>query len=127
QTRPDPNLTKTFPTRQVSGLTRIGVRQSSLLGKKLYGTGLVRGSGLVSGSGIEKLQKLKANGSGRKVVVRAGLSLVPEKPLGLYDPAFDKDSCGVGFVAELSGIGNRKTVTDAIEMLVRMSHRGACG
>ncbi|KAL0304397.1 UNVERIFIED_CONTAM: Glutamate synthase 1 [NADH], chloroplastic [Sesamum radiatum] len=52
---------------------------------------------------------------------------VPEKPLGLYDPSFDKDSCGVGFVAELSGESSRKTVTDAIEMLVRMTHRGACG
>nr|KYP72156.1 Glutamate synthase [NADH], amyloplastic [Cajanus cajan] len=39
----------------------------------------------------------------------------------------DKDSCGVGFVAELSGESNRKTVTDALEMLVRMTHRGACG
>ncbi|KAL5719198.1 alanine dehydrogenase [Ranunculus cassubicifolius] len=39
----------------------------------------------------------------------------------------DKDSCGVGFVAELSGVCSRKTITDAIEMLVRMSHRGACG
>lgn len=55
------------------------------------------------------------------------LSQVPEKPLGLYDPAFDKDSCGVGFIAELSGENNRKTVTDALEMLVRMTHRGACG
>ncbi|XP_074281679.1 glutamate synthase 1 [NADH], chloroplastic-like [Silene latifolia] len=60
-------------------------------------------------------------------VVRSGLSLVPEKPLGLYDPSFDKESCGVGFVAELSGQCSRKTVTDAIEMLVRMAHRGACG
>jgi glutamate synthase (NADPH/NADH) len=47
--------------------------------------------------------------------------------MGLYDPSFDKDSCGVGFVAELNGQSNRKTVTDALEMLVRMTHRGACG
>jgi glutamate synthase (NADPH/NADH) len=60
-------------------------------------------------------------------VVKAGLSAVPEGNLGLYDPAFDKDACGVGFVAELSAKPNRKTVTDAIEMLVRMAHRGACG
>ncbi|KAM0034331.1 putative glutamate synthase (NADH) [Helianthus debilis subsp. tardiflorus] len=129
QTRPDPNLTKTFSTRPQNGSTRIGVtrslKQSSLLGKKLYGTRF--GSGSVSGSGSETVRKVKLNGSGRRIEVRAGLSLVPEKPLGLYDPAFDKDSCGVGFVAELSGVGNRKTVTDAIEMLVRMSHRGACG
>ncbi|KAL3037686.1 hypothetical protein AAZX31_01G083400 [Glycine max] len=40
--------------------------------------------------------------------------------------AMNKDSCGVGFVAELSGESSRKTVTDALEMLVRMMHRGAC-
>ncbi|RAL42615.1 hypothetical protein DM860_017905 [Cuscuta australis] len=62
-----------------------------------------------------------------RLVVRSSLSQVPEKPLGLYDPSYDKDSCGVGFVAELSGQSSRKTVADAIEMLVRMSHRGACG
>nr|KYP69883.1 Glutamate synthase [NADH], amyloplastic [Cajanus cajan] len=62
-----------------------------------------------------------------RVVVRSAMSAVPNKPLGLYDPAMDKDSCGVGFVAELSGESSRKTVTDALEMLVRMTHRGACG
>jgi len=39
----------------------------------------------------------------------------------------NKDACGVGFVGELSGVGNRRTVTDALEMLRRMAHRGACG
>ncbi|XP_043718284.1 glutamate synthase 1 [NADH], chloroplastic [Telopea speciosissima] len=79
----------------------------------------------------ERLHLWRSDGPGRppvlKVVVRSALSQVPEKPLGLYDPSFDKDSCGVGFVAELSGDSSRRTVTDALEMLVRMSHRGACG
>ena len=43
--------------------------------------------------------------------VLAGLSGVPEGDLGLYDPSFDKDSCGVGFVAELSATPNRKIVS----------------
>lgn len=85
-----------------------------------------------SGSGSEqRLHLWQSDGPGQdpklKVVVRSAFSQVPEKPLGLYDPAYDKDSCGVGFVAELSGESSRKTVDDAIEMLVRMSHRGACG
>uniref|UniRef100_A0A2P2MNX1 glutamate synthase (ferredoxin) n=1 Tax=Rhizophora mucronata TaxID=61149 RepID=A0A2P2MNX1_RHIMU len=79
----------------------------------------------------EKLLLWQSDGPGRspklRFVVRSALSGVPEKPLGLYDPSLDKDSCGVGFVAELSGESSRKTVTDALEMLVRMSHRGACG
>eukprot|EP00250_Pteridium_aquilinum_P019094 c24290_g2_i1 orf=345-6959(+) len=62
-----------------------------------------------------------------QVVRSMALSDVPAGPLGLYDPAFDKDSCGVGFVAELSAVPSRQTVTDALEMLVRMAHRGACG
>jgi len=46
---------------------------------------------------------------------------------GLFDPANDKDSCGVGFVGELSQQPSRKCVEDATEMLRRMAHRGACG
>ncbi|KAK3138054.1 hypothetical protein QOZ80_5AG0363860 [Eleusine coracana subsp. coracana] len=55
------------------------------------------------------------------------MSKVPESSIGLYNPSFERDSCGVGFIAELSAEPSRKTVDDAIEMLERMSHRGACG
>ncbi|KAL6610621.1 hypothetical protein ACP70R_040590 [Stipagrostis hirtigluma subsp. patula] len=55
------------------------------------------------------------------------MSKIPESSIGLYDPSFERDSCGVGFIAELSAQPSRKTVEDAIEMLERMSHRGACG
>ncbi|GBG74300.1 hypothetical protein CBR_g18711 [Chara braunii] len=58
---------------------------------------------------------------------RMGHSAVPRKPMGLYDPAFDSDACGVGFIAELSTVPSRKLVVDALDMLIRMSHRGACG
>lgn len=112
------------------GLGRTRVTRSSVVKrttgfeKKFYGAKL-------RASGPERLHLWQSDGPGRapklRVVVRSALSQVPEKPLGLYDPSFDKDSCGVGFVAELSGESSRKTVADAIEMLVRMSHRGACG
>jgi len=55
-----------------------------------------------------------------------GFCNVP-KPAGLYDPAMDKDACGVGFIADTSNRDTRKTVHDALGMLVRMTHRGACG
>jgi len=65
----------------------------------------------VRSSGFDRIRLLQ---SGRlpkwRVAVRSAFSAVPEKPLGLYDPAMDKDSCGVGFVAELSGECNRRTV-----------------
>ncbi len=46
---------------------------------------------------------------------------------GLYDPANEKDSCGVGFVAHMKGEPSHQIVLDALEMLVRMEHRGGCG
>ncbi|CAB4302041.1 unnamed protein product [Prunus armeniaca] len=99
-------------------------KSTKALANKFFGTRL-------RSAGSEKLHLWRSDGPGRspklRVVVRSLLSAVPEKPLGLYDPSFDKDSCGVGFVAELSGEGSRKTITDALEMLVRMAHRGACG
>lgn len=49
------------------------------------------------------------------------------KDIGLYKKELEKDSCGVGLVANLKKIPSRKIVVDANQMLVRMSHRGGCG
>ena len=49
------------------------------------------------------------------------------KKHGLYDPANEKDSCGVGFVANVKGEPSHQIVLDAIQMLKNMDHRGACG
>jgi glutamate synthase (NADPH/NADH) large chain len=49
------------------------------------------------------------------------------KKQGLYDPAFEKDSCGVGFIAHLKGHRSHSIVRDALEALKNMDHRGACG
>lgn len=46
---------------------------------------------------------------------------------GLYDPRFEHDACGIGFVANLKGRKSHKIIEDAIHMLTRMNHRGACG
>ncbi len=51
---------------------------------------------------------------------------LPEKQ-GLYDPSFEKDSCGVGFVAHIKGKPSHQIVVDAEIMLQRMEHRGGCG
>ncbi|HUT32690.1 MAG TPA: glutamate synthase large subunit [Planctomycetota bacterium] len=49
------------------------------------------------------------------------------KGCGLYDPALDRDSCGVGFVARLDGQPGHAIVTDAVQVLVNLEHRGAVG
>ena len=46
---------------------------------------------------------------------------------GLYDPAFEHDACGVGFVAHIKGERSHQILVDADEMLRHMDHRGACG
>ena len=46
---------------------------------------------------------------------------------GLYDPANEHDSCGVGFVAHIKGQRSHQIVLDAEEVLRHMDHRGACG
>jgi len=46
---------------------------------------------------------------------------------GLYDPANEKDSCGVGFVAHIKGQRSHQIVQDAYTILKNMEHRGACG
>ncbi|MEO2176922.1 MAG: glutamate synthase large subunit, partial [bacterium] len=50
----------------------------------------------------------------------------PDK-IGLYDPANEKDSCGVGFVANIKGKPSHQIMQDAYEINSRMDHRGGCG
>ncbi len=46
---------------------------------------------------------------------------------GLYDPAFEHDSCGVGFVANIDGRKSHNIIVQGLEVLERLAHRGACG
>ncbi len=46
---------------------------------------------------------------------------------GLYDPQFEHDSCGVGFVVNIKGKKSHQIVRDALTVLMNLNHRGACG
>ncbi|TVQ36902.1 MAG: glutamate synthase large subunit [Spirochaetaceae bacterium] len=46
---------------------------------------------------------------------------------GLYDPANEHDSCGVGFVAHIKGEKSHTILENAREILINMTHRGAVG
>jgi glutamate synthase (NADPH/NADH) large chain len=46
---------------------------------------------------------------------------------GLYNPQYEKDSCGVGFIAHIKGEQSHQIIKDADHILKRMDHRGACG
>ncbi len=46
---------------------------------------------------------------------------------GLYDPRFEHDACGVGFVVDVTGAKSRDIVDTALGALCNLDHRGASG
>src|SRR5215218_9028646 len=51
---------------------------------------------------------------------------LPE-PEGLYDPAAEKDSCGVGFIADMTNRPSHAIVEQGLAILRNLAHRGAVG
>ncbi len=51
----------------------------------------------------------------------------PPPKQGLYDPWFEHDACGVGFVVDLKGRKSHNLVDKALRILLNLEHRGACG
>jgi glutamate synthase (ferredoxin) len=56
-----------------------------------------------------------------------GVRTVPPPKQGLYDPQFEHDSCGVGFVVNIKGQKSHAIVEQALQALCNLDHRGACG
>lgn len=52
--------------------------------------------------------------------------ILPEKQ-GLYDPQFEHDNCGIGFIVNIKGEKSHKIITDAIHILKNLTHRGGVG
>ena len=46
---------------------------------------------------------------------------------GLYSPHLEHDSCGVGVVANINGGQSHQIITESLQVLVNLGHRGACG
>jgi glutamate synthase domain-containing protein 2/glutamate synthase domain-containing protein 1/glutamate synthase domain-containing protein 3 len=51
----------------------------------------------------------------------------PTQPVGLYDPTYEHDACGVAMVARLDGVPSHETVQRAVIALENLEHRGAAG
>ncbi|MGF1457470.1 MAG: glutamate synthase large subunit [Leptolyngbyaceae cyanobacterium] len=53
----------------------------------------------------------------------------PTSPIkqGLYDPQFEHDACGVGFVVQMKGQASHDIVEQALTILLNLDHRGAVG
>src|SRR6187455_3222537 len=55
------------------------------------------------------------------------IRLGPPAKQGLYDPQFEHDACGVGFVVNIKGKKSNAIVKQGIQVLKNLDHRGACG
>src|SRR5882762_2469038 len=57
---------------------------------------------------------------------RAPLVRPPAKQ-GLYDPQFEHEACGVGFLVNIKGRKSHDIIGQALRILLNLDHRGACG
>ncbi|MXY69378.1 MAG: glutamate synthase large subunit [Acidobacteriia bacterium] len=62
---------------------------------------------------------------GAREIVMTKHGLPPRQ--GLYDPRNEHDACGIGFVANIKGRASHKIIEQGVEVLVNLTHRGACG
>ncbi|MGQ0659426.1 glutamate synthase central domain-containing protein, partial [Sphingosinicella sp.] len=46
---------------------------------------------------------------------------------GLYDPAFERDACGMGFVAHVKGKRSNAIIAQGLQILASLDHRGGVG
>ncbi len=51
----------------------------------------------------------------------------PPPRQGLYDPWFEHEACGVGFVVNIKGRKSHSIIQQALQVLLNLDHRGACG
>src|SRR5215472_13329976 len=57
---------------------------------------------------------------------RSDLTGLPGKQ-GLYDPQVEHEACGVGFVVNMKGNKSNAIIKQALQVLLNLDHRGACG
>jgi glutamate synthase domain-containing protein 2/glutamate synthase domain-containing protein 1/glutamate synthase domain-containing protein 3 len=57
----------------------------------------------------------------------AGTTHQLPEPQGLYDPAQERDACGIGFVASIAGVRSHDILQKGIQILINLTHRGATG
>ena len=63
----------------------------------------------------------------KKRIVGHGQRTRPPTRQGLYDPWFEHEACGVGFVVNIKGRKSHAIIRQALEVLSNLDHRGACG
>jgi hypothetical protein len=78
-------------------------------------------------TGRKNIGSAKQSRADEHLSFRDTADLGTPSPRGLYDPALEKDSCGVGFIADLKGRKSHKIIDDGLTILLNLEHRGAVG
>ena len=55
------------------------------------------------------------------------LQHLPPARQGMYDPAREHDACGLGFIAHIKGKKSHAIISQGLEILKNLTHRGATG
>ncbi len=81
----------------------------------------------VGGQQLGKQRTQQQDGFQTRTGPRSGAAAAPQgaSPTSLIDPRFDRDSCGVGFVASSLGISNHQILQHGLTAVSRLEHRGA--
>ncbi|PRH88779.1 glutamate synthase large subunit [Labrys okinawensis] len=87
------------------------------------------GQQTVSAAAIDAATKTNATVTKDPKATRAPVLRDPDLPQaqGLYDPANEKDACGVGFIADMKNRKSHKIISQALQILHNLDHRGAVG
>ena len=72
------------------------------------------------------LQKMTSKTDTKNDARRAARA-VPPPAQGLYDPRFEHEACGVGFVVNIKGRKSHSIIEQSLQVLLNLDHRGACG
>src|SRR6266511_535825 len=70
--------------------------------------------------------QLMSNSNSEHTVGRSIRTRPPVRQ-GLYDPQFEHEACGVGFVVNVKGRKSHAIIEQALQVLLNLDHRGACG
>ncbi|QEN88493.1 glutamate synthase large subunit [Labrys sp. KNU-23] len=87
------------------------------------------GQQTVSAAAIDAATKTNATVTKDPKATRVPVLRDPGLPQaqGLYDPANEKDACGVGFIADMKNRKSHKIISQALQILHNLDHRGAVG
>ncbi|MFG1473566.1 glutamate synthase large subunit [Xanthobacter agilis] len=78
-------------------------------------------------AGSDRKDGLSGSVASRAAAVKDTAIVGRPAPFGLFDPAQERDACGVGFIADIKGRKSHKIVEDGIKIVLNLEHRGAVG